>query len=302
MTGAPRRRWFTGGVELPPRSLDLGVPSDRCLVFLPGFACPPHAYRSFLAPVALRVGRVVVLGVGALGAQVTGRSTPGNEAVRTVETVDRLRADGVQVWLGGHSRGGLVAWHAAPMARASRSRPRRPGLGRRPAVAPTEPPPPIEPDGPVTVIGFGLGGRCAPPGRNHETFVEALPAATHVVVDGCAHADILDGAVGRFGRLTCGHAPIRAAAEPPATPCSTPSTWPAPSADGRGHGARPGVEHPAVVGPLEGGGVVGGGVAHRAPQLADRLVVVLVEPALEAAEDAGRPRPGPRAARPRSPS
>jgi hypothetical protein len=33
-----------------------------------------------------------------------------------------------------------------------------------------------------------------------------------VVVDGCAHADILDGAVGRFGRLTCGHAPDHAVA------------------------------------------------------------------------------------------
>ena len=199
-------------MELPPGSLDLGVPGDRCLVFLPGFACPPHAYRSFLAPVALRVGRVVVLGVGSLGAQVTGRSTPGDEAVRTVETVDRLRADGVEVWLGGHSRGGLVAWHATPMARARGLVLVDPVSGGGPPWHPPEPPPPIEPDGPVTVIGFGLGGRCAPAGRNHETFAEALPAADHVVVDGCAHADILDGAVGRFGRLTCGHAPDTEAA------------------------------------------------------------------------------------------
>ncbi len=194
-------------MELPAGSLDLGVPGDRCLVFLPGFACPPHAYRSFLAPVALRVGRVVVLGVGSLGAQATGRSTPGDEAVRTVETVDRLRADGVQVWLGGHSRGGLVAWHATPMARARGLVLVDPVSGGGPPWHPPEPPPPIEPDGPVIVIGFGLGGRCAPAGRNHEAFAEALPAATHVVVDGVAHADILDGAVGRFGRLTCGHAP-----------------------------------------------------------------------------------------------
>jgi pimeloyl-ACP methyl ester carboxylesterase len=194
-------------VELPSGSLDLGVPSDRCLVFLPGFACPPRAYRSFLAPVALRVGRVVVLGVGSLGAQVTGRSTPGDEAVATVETVDRLRADGVEIWLGGHSRGGLVAWHATPMTRTSGLVLVDPVSGGGPPWHPPEPPPPIEPDGPVTVIGFGLGGRCAPAGRNHEAFVEALPAATHVVVDGCGHADILEGAVGRFGRLTCGHAP-----------------------------------------------------------------------------------------------
>ena len=199
-------------MELPAGSLDLGVPGDRCLVFLPGFACPPSAYRSFLAPVALRVGRVVVLGVGSLGAQVTGRSTPGDEAVRTVETVDRLRADGVEVWLGGHSRGGLVAWHATPMARARGLVLVDPVSGGGPPWHAPEPPPPIEPDGPVTVIGFGLGGRCAPAGRNHEAFAEALPAAGHVVIEDVAHADILDGPVGRFGRLTCGHVPDTEAA------------------------------------------------------------------------------------------
>jgi pimeloyl-ACP methyl ester carboxylesterase len=208
----PPAECFTGGGELPSGSLDLGVPSDRCLVFLPGFACPPRAYRSFLAPVALRVGRVVVLAVGSLGAQVTGRSTPGNEAVRTVELVDRLRADGVRVWLGGHSRGGLVAWHATPMARAAGLVLVDPVSGGGPPWHPPEPPPPIDPDGPVTVIGFEHGGRCAPAGRNHEAFAEVLPAAAHEVVPECAHADILDGAVGRFGRLTCGHAPDPAAA------------------------------------------------------------------------------------------
>ncbi len=199
-------------MELPSGSLDLGVPGDRCLVFLPGFACPPHAYRSFLVPVALRVGRVVVPAVGTLGAQLTGRSHPGDEAVRTVELVDGLRSEGVEVWLGGHSRGGLVAWHATPMTRARGLVLVDPVSGGGPPWHPPEPPPPIDPDGPVSIIGFGLGGRCAPAGRNHETFADALPSADHVVLEGCAHADILEGAVGWFGRLTCGHAPDTAVA------------------------------------------------------------------------------------------
>jgi hypothetical protein len=192
-------------VELPTRSLQLGAPGDRCLIFLPGFACPPQAYRSFLGPVALRVGRVIVPAVGSLRDQLTGRSTPGDEAVLTVELVDRLRADGVRAWLGGHSRGGLVAWHAAPLARTAGLVLVDPVSGGGPPWHHPEPPPSIDIDGRVTIIGFGIGGRCAPGGRNHETFVDSLPSADHVVVAGCGHADILDGAVGRFGRLTCGH-------------------------------------------------------------------------------------------------
>jgi hypothetical protein len=192
-------------VELPRGSLDLGVRSPRCLVFLPGFACPPGAYRSFLNPVALRVGRVVVPSVGHLVAEVTGRSTPVEEAARAVELVDALRADGAEIWLGGHSRGGLVSWSAAPMARVRGLVLVDPVSGGGPPWKPPEPPPAIEPGCPVSILGFGVGGRCAPDGRNHEQFAAALPEAQHVLVPACGHADVLDGGYARFGRLTCGH-------------------------------------------------------------------------------------------------
>lgn len=199
-----RPGWLTGPVELPKGTVDLGVPSPRVLVFLPGFACPPSAYRSFLNPVALRVGRVVVPSVGHLLAEVAGRSTPTEEAVRAVELVDALRADGARVWLGGHSRGGTVSWLAAGMARVEGLVLVDPVYGGGPPWQRPGSPPRIEPGCPVSILGFGVGGRCAPADRNHEHFAEALPEARHVVVPECGHADVLDGGFGRVGRLTCG--------------------------------------------------------------------------------------------------
>ncbi len=191
-------------MELPKGTIDLGAPSPRCLVFLPGFACPPGAYRSFLEPVALRVGRVVVASVGHLLAEVTGRSTPAEEAVRCVELVEAIRADGAQVWLGGHSRGGTVAWLAAGMARVEGLVLVDPVYGGGPPWQRPGSPPRIEPGCPVSILGFEVGGRCAPADRNHEHFAAALPDAEHMVVPGCGHADILGGGFGRMGRLTCG--------------------------------------------------------------------------------------------------
>ena len=112
----------------------------------------------------------------------------------------------MEVWLGGHSRGGLVAWHATPMARASGLVLVDPVSGGGPPWHAPEPPPPSSPTGRSPSSGSASADG-ALPGRNHETFAEALPAAGHVVVEGVAHADILDGPVGRFGRITCGHAP-----------------------------------------------------------------------------------------------
>lgn len=191
-------------MELPDGSLDLGVRSPRCFVFLPGFACPPGAYRSFLTPVALRVGRVVVPSLGHLVAEVTGRSTPTEEAVRTVELVEALHADGAQVWLGGHSRGGTVSWLAAGMARVRGLVLVDPVYGGGPPWQRPGSPPRIRPGCPVSVLGFGVGGRCAPDDRNHGHFVEAMPEAEHVMVPDCGHADILDGVFGRVGRAACG--------------------------------------------------------------------------------------------------
>ena len=113
------------------------MPGDRCLVFLPGFACPPQRLPVVPRPgrpaggAGRRARRGLARGAGdrPLHARRRGRAHRRDWSTGSGPTA-------WQVWLGGHSRGGLVAWHATPMARASGPRPRRPRLGRRPAVAP----------------------------------------------------------------------------------------------------------------------------------------------------------------------
>ena len=164
-------------MELPKGSIDLGVPSPRCLVFLPGFACPPGAYRTLLTPVALRVGRVLVPSVGHLVAEVLGRSTPVEEAARAVGLVEALRAEGARVWLAGHSRGGTVAWLAAGMAAVEGLVLVDPVFAEGPPWRAPGSPPSIDPGCPVSILGFEVGGRCAPDDRNHDCFAAAFPAA-----------------------------------------------------------------------------------------------------------------------------
>lgn len=46
---------------------------------------------------------------------------------------------------------------------------------------------------PVTVLGLGEGGRCAPVERGHREFAAATPGCRYVVLSAAGHADVLDG-------------------------------------------------------------------------------------------------------------
>jgi pimeloyl-ACP methyl ester carboxylesterase len=183
--------------------VDLGHPTDPCLLFVPGFMVPPAAYRTLLTPVADAGYHVVVPSLAGHGPRMLlGRTPPEHEAAAALDVIDTLVGAG---WLAlaGHSRGGLVAWLAAARRRPDRLVLVDPVAGGGPPwadVAPlAEAPVGLAP----LVIGCGLGGACAPDERNHEVFAAAAPSCTHAVLEDAGHADMLDGRVGAVGRRVC---------------------------------------------------------------------------------------------------
>jgi pimeloyl-ACP methyl ester carboxylesterase len=179
--------------------LDPGVPgSDRCVVFLPGFMATPAMYRSLLAPLAEAGVRVVVPMLTRPGpALLVGRVRPDDEAAQASSVVRSERAAGRAVWLGGHSRGGFVAWLAAAEADPERLLLVDPVAGGGPPWASPGPLPARSFRRPPLVVGLGRGGRCAPAGRNHDVFAAAAPGCEHVVIPRAGHADVLEGCAGR---------------------------------------------------------------------------------------------------------
>lgn len=205
------RTCLTDPVEVARRSLVIGAAdADTCLVFVPGFILPPHAYATMLEPVAARVGRVVVPAPEASTfAMLAGRHTAAQQAEHVGRLAHDLGRDGTDVILGGHSRGGFVAWLTA---RAIAPDLEPAGLvlidpvsgDGGPRKAP-DPLPSLDLACPSLIVGCGTGGRCAPADRNHDVFAAALPGGRHTVVADCAHADVLDGLSARLGGLLCGH-------------------------------------------------------------------------------------------------
>ena len=180
--------------------------AGRCLLFVPGFLVSPRAYASLLAPVAERVGRVIVLHPQASTvALLTGRHRAMQQAEHVEEAARDLRREGVDVVLGGHSRGGFVALLASRRIRPAGLVLVDPVSGDGGPRKKPEPFPLVQLDCPCVVIGCGLGGPCAPADRNHDVFAAVLPDALHTVVPDCGHADVLDGSAARFGGLLCGH-------------------------------------------------------------------------------------------------
>jgi len=190
-----------------PDGIDLGRAERATLVFCPGFLVAPQAYTALLGPIADRGYRVVVPRLVRPGPRLLLGGVPiAAEAERAAAVVAALAGAGAgPVWIGGHSRGGAVAWAVAagptPVAGVVVV---DPVAGGGPPWAGAPAPPPL-PDGrPALVVGAAIGGRCAPAGRNHLRFAAAAPQAEHVVVADCGHADVLDDRSARRGRRLCG--------------------------------------------------------------------------------------------------
>lgn len=168
----------------------------------------PRAYTGLLGPVADRVGHVVVPAPDAsTAAMLAGRYSATEQADHLVEIARRLQGDGVEVLLGGHSRGGLVAYLAAEEIEPAALVLIDPVSGDGGPQALPQPLPAARFECPSFVVGCGIGERCAPVGRNHEVFAAALPGCRHTVLPECGHADMLDGTAARLGRRLCGGGP-----------------------------------------------------------------------------------------------
>lgn len=185
--------------------------TDELFLF-PGFMVPPGAYSSFVASIAEPSTRIVVAEAdGSAARRLAGRVTVDHDARLLAGRARTSTA--ARVWLAGHSRGGGVVWLAARRMEAEGAAVA--GLVLLDPVwgdggpRATPPPLPAAPRCPTLIVGFGVGGPCAPVGRNHELFATAAPAARHVVVDACGHGDILDDRWARLAGVLCHHGPDR---------------------------------------------------------------------------------------------
>ena len=195
-----------------PRALWLGAETARCLLFVPGFMTPVEAYRDLLEPLVSPGLQVGVLGVVPPGPRaLLGRVTPHQEADAVAAVAAERVARGQQVWLGGHSRGGQVAWRAAESTEPCGLVVVDPVDGHGPRTGPDvtrrAPRFAVRP----TVVALGAPGRCAPAALGPRAFAAADPRVDLVVVDDAGHADILGGRALTRGRLLC-----RGAADPAA--------------------------------------------------------------------------------------
>lgn len=192
-------------MDLPKGSESYGE-GEHCLVFLPGFMCTPAMYRALLRPVADAGARVVVPLPTRPGPKaLLGRITPAEEADSLTALLTELRAAHGGLWLGGHSRGGFIAWLASAAVDLDGLLLVDPVGGGGPPWATPEPPPARSFRVPPLVIGLGAGDgtRCAPKGRNHHVFAAAAPGCRHEVIADAGHADVLDGWSERLGGLMC---------------------------------------------------------------------------------------------------
>lgn len=198
--------WLTAGMDLSRGSLELGSSgARRCLLFAPGFVTPTRAYRTLLAPLAEQIGRVVVVSPSASTVAMLGaRHSAEDQAAHLVAIARGLRDHDVEVLLGGHSRGGLVAYLAAGGVDAAALALVDPVSGAGGPRAAPEPLPVVDVGCPSLVVGCGIGDRCAPVGRNHEVFAATIAGCRHTVVADCGHADVLEGRAARLGRRLCG--------------------------------------------------------------------------------------------------
>ncbi len=195
-----------------PRELLIFAPGQAgsypVAVFQHGFMSRNVLYSQVLEQVASH-GFVVVApqmyepGLAAL----FGHPTAAQEAEVAAEIIEWLpghldlligfHACTDRLGIGGHSRGGKVAWLLmvadSDYARAIAGVDPVDGTGGPLGGQARAIDGPFAFSAPALVIGTGLAGSCAPPGDNHEQFYQASTSpAWHVVVPGQGHADMLD--------------------------------------------------------------------------------------------------------------
>lgn len=193
------------------------TPGGDLLVVAPGFMASPRAYSSFSASIEGPSTRVVVVPpVGSVLARLAGRISLDDDTDRLIHTVRGGTGPDERVWIGGHSRGGGVAWLAARQLERQGTE-----VGGVVLLDPvwgdggprtTPPPLPTAPTCPILIVGFGIAGRCTPADRDHEVFHRAAPDARHVIVPQCGHGDILDDGHARLAAALCRGGPDRTAA------------------------------------------------------------------------------------------
>jgi pimeloyl-ACP methyl ester carboxylesterase len=186
------------------------VQAVASLVFCHGYMTSPASYSRLLDHVASHgIDVHAPVGHRRSFATLRGRRTVLDE----VDDIERVAtAVGANV-IGGHSRGGQVAWRVASRTGVDGVVAVDPvdGEGKPGRSAPVVAPP--TPSCPVLVVGTVGGGRCAPAGRDHRVFAggasstspPAFPSlpGRHAVVD-MGHADLLDPVARRLGGLVCG--------------------------------------------------------------------------------------------------
>lgn len=191
-----------------PPLLRWGDPSgERLVLFVPGFLVAPSAYRALVGPLAGPDVEVVVPQFDGRGLRaLSGHPSPREEAAELATLAPRL-ADGRELWLAGHSRGGQVAWLAAGTLEPAGVAVVDPVDGSGPRSAPDATAAAAGFSAVPLVVGLGIPGRCAPAGLGHERFAAAAPRRVHVVVPGAGHADVLTGPDRLAGRALCGGGP-----------------------------------------------------------------------------------------------
>lgn len=202
-------------VHIPESNERLAV-----VVFQHGFMTRNSAYDEVLRHLASHGFLVVAPQMYTPGvAALFGRPTAAEEADLATQILDWLPGnlgeltgrtpDFARLGLGGHSRGGKVAWltlRADPTcARAIAGVDPVDGAGGPLGGQTRVTEHPFDFSIPALVIGTGLGGSCAPEGDNYVQFYAASQSpAWRIVVFGQGHGDMLDEDVaGGFAARIC---------------------------------------------------------------------------------------------------
>lgn len=190
------------------------------LLFQHGFMVESSAYEGMLrhiashgfivvAPQMYQPGLMALLGTPTALEEAEVASGLVEWMAEHLSAVTGVTARVDRLAIGGHSRGGKVAWLTA-LQDATRFRAiigvdpvdgRGGPAGNQPRV--TAEPFPFSL--PALVIGAGLNGACAPTGENYEQFYEASQSpAWRIVAKDYAHGDMLDESAAAASAAFCG--------------------------------------------------------------------------------------------------